>query len=92
VRIGIVGAGGIGCLVGALLAKVGQAKVVLLARGEHAARLAQDGLALDLNGDRQTHRLPVIDTADEAALAGIGDCDWLLFACKSQHTRRLPSS
>lgn len=88
-RIGIVGAGGIGCLVGALLAKAGQAEVVLLARGEHAARLAQDGLALDLNGDRQTHRLPVIDTADEAALAGIGDCDWLLFACKSQHTRRL---
>jgi len=89
VRIGIVGAGGIGCLLGARLAGTGRAEVLLLARGEHAARLADQGLVLDFNGARETHRLPVIDTANEAALAQLAGCDWLLFACKSQHTRRL---
>lgn len=88
-RVAIAGAGGIGCLVGARLAAAGQAEVLLLARGAHAARLKADGLTLDFNGERQTHRLPVIDTADEAALGQLADCDWLLFACKSQHTRRL---
>ncbi|MEA3219787.1 2-dehydropantoate 2-reductase [Immundisolibacter sp.] len=88
-RIGIVGAGGIGCLLGARLAATGQAEVLLLARGEHAARLAEQGLVLDFNGVRETHRLPVIDTANEAALGQLAGCDWLLFACKSQHTRRL---
>lgn len=88
-RIGIVGAGGIGCLLGARLAATGQAKVLLLARGEHAARLAEHGLVLDFNGVRETHCLPVIDTAKEAALGQLAGCDWLLFACKSQHTRRL---
>jgi 2-dehydropantoate 2-reductase len=89
VRIGIVGAGGIGCLLGARLAATGQAEVLLLARGEHAARLAGQGLVLDFNGMRETHHLPVIDTANEAALGQLAGCDWLLFACKSQHTRRL---
>jgi 2-dehydropantoate 2-reductase len=89
VRIGIVGAGGIGCLLGARLAATGQAEVLLLARGEHAARLAEHGLVLDFNGARETHRLPVIDTANEVALSQLAGCDWLLFACKSQHTRRL---
>ena len=88
-RIGIVGAGGIGCLLGARLAATGQAEVLLLARGEHAARLAEHGLVLDFNGARETHRLPVIDTANEVALSQLAGCDWLLFACKSQHTRRL---
>ncbi|HEX2797210.1 MAG TPA: 2-dehydropantoate 2-reductase [Immundisolibacter sp.] len=88
-RIAIVGAGGIGCLLGARLAATGQAEVLLLARGEHAARLAEQGLVLDFNGVRETHRLPVIDTANETALGQLAGCDWLLFACKSQHTRRL---
>lgn len=88
-RIGIVGAGGIGCLLGARLAATGQAEVLLLARGEHAARLAEHGLVLDFNGARETHHLPVIDTANETALGQLAGCDWLLFACKSQHTRRL---
>ncbi len=88
-RIGIVGAGGIGCLLGARLAATGQTEVLLLARGEHAVRLAEHGLVLDFNGARETHRLPVIDTANEAALSQLAGCDWLLFACKSQHTRRL---
>lgn len=88
-RIAIVGAGGIGCLLGARLAATGQAEVLLLARGEHAARLADRGLVLDFNGARETHRLPVIDTANETALGQLAGCDWLLFACKSQHTRRL---
>ena len=35
-RVAIVGAGGIGCLVGARLAAAGQAEVVLLARGVEA--------------------------------------------------------
>ncbi len=88
-RIGIVGAGGIGCLLGARLAGTGRVEVLLLARGEHAARLADEGLVLDFNGAHETHRLPVIDTANEAALSQLAGCDWLLFACKSQHTRRL---
>jgi 2-dehydropantoate 2-reductase len=89
VRFGVVGAGGIGCLLGARLAGTGQAEVLLLARGEHAARLADRGLVLDFNGACETHRLPVIDTADESSLTQLAGCDWLLFACKSQHTRRL---
>ncbi|GAB4350221.1 MAG: 2-dehydropantoate 2-reductase [Immundisolibacter sp.] len=88
-RVAIVGAGGIGCLVGARLAAAGQAEVVLLARGEHAARLAADGLVLDCNGQVETHRLPVIDTANETTLSQLTDCHWLLFTCKSQHTRGL---
>ncbi len=88
-RIAIAGAGGIGCLLGARLAATGAADVVLLARGEHAARLAGHGLLLDLNGDRQLHRLPVLDTGSDAELAQLAGCDWLLFACKSQHTQRL---
>lgn len=88
-RIAIAGAGGIGCVLGARLAGTGQAEVLLLARGEHAARLAGHGLVLDCNGVREVHHLPVIDTAGRAALAQLARCDWLLFACKSQHTRRL---
>src|SRR5690606_23257581 len=56
---------------------------------EHAARLASHGLVLDCNGAHETHHLPVIDTSDETALSRLAGCDWLLFACKSQHTRRL---
>ncbi|WP_448505851.1 ketopantoate reductase family protein [Immundisolibacter sp.] len=88
-RFGVVGAGGIGCLLGARLAGTGQAEVLLLARGEHAARLADRGLVLAFNGACETHSLPVIDTADESSLTQLAGCDWLLFACKSQHTRRL---
>jgi len=88
-RIAIVGAGGIGCLLGARLAGIDQIEVLLVARGEHAARLADQGLALNFNGVLEMHRLPVLDTADTAALAQLAGYDWLLFACKSQHTRRL---
>ena len=63
--------------------------MLLLARGAQAKRLAEQGLLLDDNGERQLHRLPVLDTGSDAKLAQLADCDWLLFACKSQHTRSL---
>ena len=67
----------------------GQAEVLLLARGEHAARLAEHGLVLDFNGARR-NAPPAGDRHRRRGCAGqLAGCDWLLFACKSQHTRRL---
>ena len=48
-RIAVIGAGGIGAIYGAALAKAG-ADVTFIARGAHLAAMQQDGLKIE--GDR----------------------------------------
>lgn len=73
-RIGIVGAGAIGCTLAARLGASGQ-HVSVLARGETLANIERDGIVLsDLDGE---HRVPVI-VSDQAAVLGEQD---VLFLC-----------
>jgi 2-dehydropantoate 2-reductase len=79
-RVGVVGAGGIGGYFGGRLARAG-ADVALLARGAHLAALRQNGLRVrSINGDFE---LSVEATDDPAA---IGPCDIVLFCVKSYDT------
>lgn len=79
-RIVIAGAGAIGGGLGALLAAAG-GDVVLLARGEHAARMRADGLRVRRpHGDR-VHRLPVVT---DPAQIGWEPGDVCLLAVKTQ--------
>lgn len=89
-RVAIAGAGGLGCFVGACLHRAG-AQVLLLARGAHA-RALQDGLVLDEAAGTVRVALACADTIDPVALAALADCDWLVFACKSQHTATLAAT
>lgn len=79
-RVGVLGAGAVGSLVGGLLADAG-IPVVLVGRGEHAARIARDGLRL--SGARGDRYLRVHATTDAASLAG---SDLVIVAVKSQDT------
>ncbi len=76
-RIAIVGAGGIGGIYGAALAKAG-ADVTFIARGRHLAAMREEGLRIE--GDRgETHIRPAQATDD---LASIGPVDFTLFCVK----------
>jgi 2-dehydropantoate 2-reductase len=76
-RIAIIGAGGIGAIYGASLAKAG-ADVVFVARGAHLDAMREDGLRIE--GDRgEIHIRPVQATDD---IAGIGIVDYALVAVK----------
>jgi 2-dehydropantoate 2-reductase len=76
-RIAVVGAGGIGAIYGAALAKAG-AEVVFVARGAHLAALREHGLRIE--GDRgETEIRPVSATGD---MTGIGTIDYVLFCVK----------
>jgi len=76
-RIAIVGAGGIGCIYGASLAKAG-ADVTFVARGAHLAAMQANGLKID--GDRGgTHIQPAQATDDPAS---IGVVDYVIFCVK----------
>lgn len=89
-RVAIAGAGGLGCFVGACLHRAG-AQVLLLARGAQASAL-RDGLVLDEAGGSVRLPLACADTTDPAALAALTGYDWLVFACKSQHTATLAAT
>ena len=66
-RIAVIGAGGIGGIYGAALAKSG-ADVTFVARGAHLAAMRENGLRIE--GDRgDTHIQPAKATAN---IAGIG--------------------
>lgn len=83
-RIGIIGAGGIGATLGARLALAGH-DVALLARGAHLAALRDDGLHFvdEVQGDEQQLRLPA--AAEPAELAArCGRQDLLVVALKAQ--------
>ena len=76
-RIAIIGAGGIGAIYGASLAKAG-AEVIFVARGAHLAAMRQNGLKIE--GDRgEIHVKPVQATDDSAE---IGVVDYAIFCVK----------
>jgi len=76
-RIAVIGAGGIGAIYGAALAKAG-AEVIFIARGAHLAAMRERGLKIE--GDRgETHVSPAQATDDPAS---IGPVDIALFCVK----------
>src|SRR5437868_12471739 len=76
-RIAVIGAGGIGAIYGASLAKAG-ADVTFVARGAHLAAMRERGLKIE--GDRgEIHISPAHATDDPA---GIGPVDIVLFCVK----------
>jgi 2-dehydropantoate 2-reductase len=76
-RIAVIGAGGIGAIYGAALAKAG-AEVVFVARGAHLAAMQERGLKIE--GDRgETHVSPAQATDDPAS---IGPVDIALLCVK----------
>jgi 2-dehydropantoate 2-reductase len=82
VRYVIFGAGAIGGLVGARLHQSGH-DVMLIARGAHYEKLASDGLTLATPNERETLRIPVAPTVEQA---GLRDGDVLLLCTKSQQS------
>ena len=76
-RIAIVGAGGIGAIFGAALARSG-CEIVFVARGAHLAAMRANGLRIE--GDRgETLIRPARATDD---IAGIGTVDYVLLCVK----------
>ena len=76
-RIAVIGAGGIGAIYGASLAKAG-ADVTFVARGAHLAAVRERGLKIE--GDRgEIHVSPAYATDDPAS---IGPVDVVLFCVK----------
>src|SRR5580704_2563419 len=79
-RIAVIGAGGIGAIYGAALAKAG-AEVIFVARGPHLAAMQQNGLRIE--GDRgETVIRPAEATDDIAAIGASGPVDYVLLAVK----------
>jgi 2-dehydropantoate 2-reductase len=76
-RIVIVGAGGIGCIYGAALAKAG-ADVIFIARGAHLAAMRANGLRIE--GDRGETMLDNVQATDNPA--EIGTVDYAIFCVK----------
>jgi 2-dehydropantoate 2-reductase len=76
-RIAVIGAGGIGAIYGASLAKAG-ADVIFVARGAHLAAMRERGLKIE--GDRgEMHVSPAHATDDPS---GVGPVDVVLFCVK----------
>jgi len=75
-KIGIVGAGGVGACFGAHFAEAGH-DVVLLCRGPHLEAIQRNGLTVEHAGERRIHRLRASDRAED-----LGPCDIVLFAVK----------
>lgn len=92
-RIAIAGAGGLGSWVGALLSRVPGVSVTLLARGERYRLLRERGVTVTTASSEERYApgesLRCLDTQDDQGLAALADHDWLLFACKSQHSAAL---
>ena len=79
-KIGIVGAGGVGGYYGARLASAG-AEVGLIARGDHLAAIREHGLRVRADDADFTVRVAASDDP-----ADIGPCDAVLFCVKSYDT------
>ncbi len=76
-RIAVIGAGGIGAIYGAALAKAG-ADVVFVARGAHLRAMQENGLRIE--GDRGETQIRPAQATDD--IAGIGIVDYVLFCVK----------
>jgi 2-dehydropantoate 2-reductase len=81
-KIGVVGAGGVGGYYGARLALAG-AEVGLIARGEHLAAIRERGLQVRADEGDFTVRLAASEDPAE-----IGPCDAVLFCVKSYDTEQ----
>jgi len=79
-RVGVMGAGAVGCFFGSRLARAG-VPVTLVARPAHAEAIARDGLEID--SVEGAGRVAMTATTDVSALA---DCDAVLVAVKSPAT------
>ncbi|NIH86044.1 rhodanese-like domain-containing protein [Amycolatopsis granulosa] len=84
-RYVIVGAGAVGSTVAAQLHLAG-IPVVLIARGEHGARIRRDGLRYFRPSGEQLVRVPVAASAEEVELAAD---DVLVVATKTQNTEEV---
>jgi 2-dehydropantoate 2-reductase len=82
VRFVVLGAGAVGGVVGAQLARNGH-DVLLVARGPHLETIRRDGLRLDTPAGNATLRIPAVAHPGEAAL---DEGDVVLLAVKSQDT------
>ena len=80
----IYGAGGIGGGIGARLHQHGH-EVILIARGEHLARILTDGLTVRTPDETFTARIPAVDHPSEIAFRGD---DVVLVTTKAQDTER----
>jgi len=76
-RIAIVGAGGIGCIYGAALAKSGQ-DVIFIARGAHLAAMQANGLRIE--GDRGETQINPVQATDDPA--SVGPVDYVISCVK----------
>jgi 2-dehydropantoate 2-reductase len=76
-RIAVIGAGGIGCIYGAALAKSG-VDVTFVARGAHLAAMRENGLRVE--GDRGETRIAPVQATDDPASVGI--VDYAIFCVK----------
>jgi 2-dehydropantoate 2-reductase len=79
-KIGVVGAGGVGGYYGGRLALAG-AEVGLIARGEHLVAIRERGLRVRADDGEVTVRVVASDDPEE-----IGPCDAVLFCVKSYDT------
>jgi len=76
-RVGIAGAGAVGCFYGLALQRAGL-DVVFLARGEHLQVLTRNGLLYESVGKQSVFKLNVSDNVELLA-----DCDVILLCCKT---------
>ncbi|WP_082234454.1 ketopantoate reductase family protein [Halobacillus massiliensis] len=82
-KIGIAGAGAVGCYFGGLLAKAGH-EVTFLARGEHLRTMKADGLVI--RGDTKEFDVETNFTDNPYDLSS---CELLLFCVKSNDTKEM---
>ncbi|HKI60486.1 MAG TPA: 2-dehydropantoate 2-reductase [Mariprofundaceae bacterium] len=75
-RIGVAGAGAVGCHYGGMMQQAGQ-EVVYLARGEHLLAMRQKGLLHISNGKAYHHD---VQASDDAGI--LADCDVILLTSK----------
>jgi len=79
-RVAVMGAGAVGCYYGGLLAQAG-VPVTLVARAQHVAAIARDGLVIVRAERRET-----VNVAATADVAGIAGADVVLVCVKSPDT------
>jgi 2-dehydropantoate 2-reductase len=84
-KIGVFGAGSIGCYVGGRVLAAGSAEVIFVGRPKLQAQLAQSGLAVqDYDGPRAAIPADRYTFATEAK--ALAECDVVLCCVKSQHS------
>lgn len=76
-KVGIAGAGAVGCHYGSFLQQAGLV-VVYLARGKHLVSLQTDGLVHLSSGEES---LLKVDASDDLSI--LSDCDVILLTCKT---------